>query len=245
MGKRILGLAVVIILIIGVAVAGGYYYLRQGKEKEKAIPASGNIEATEIRVGSEIGGKVKELKFDEGDTAEEGDVLAKLEDELLVAQVNQAKATLAVAMGRGDSAQVAQAQAALNLTELNLKRATITSPISGTIVSRSVEVGELVAPGTTVYVIANLDKVNLVVYIPEDELGKVKLKQEADITVDSFPNRTFTGKVQKITEQAEFTPANIQTKEQRVNLVFAVTISIDNKDHDLKPGMPADAEIKF
>ncbi len=244
MNRRVIVGLVVLVLVIGAGVIT-YYSLGPGKEEEKKVTASGNIEAMEIRVGSEIAGKVKELKFEEGDTVKVDDVLAKIEDELLIDQVSQAKAALAVAMGRGDTAQVAQAQATLILAELNLKRATITAPISGTIVSRPIESGELVAPGTTVYVIANLDKVNLVVYIPEDKLGKVRLKQEANITVDSFPNRTFAGKVQKIAEQAEFTPANIQTKEQRVNLVFAVTISIDNKDHDLKPGMPADAEIKI
>lgn len=244
MEKRIAVVLFVLVLLVGAGLIA-YYYLAPGKEEEKKVTASGNIEARQVRVGAEIAGKIKELEFDEGDTVKEGDVLARLEDELLIAQVNQAKAALAVAVGRGDSAQVAQAQAALNLAELNLKRATITAPISGTIVSRPMEVGELVAPGATVYVIANLDKVNLVVYIPEDKLGKVRLKQEANISVDSFPNQTFAGKVQKIAEQAEFTPANIQTKEQRVNLVFAVTISIDNKDHDLKPGMPADAEIKI
>lgn len=243
MGRRTLAIVVVILLIVVAAGVGGDYYWSQGREEKNVIEASGNIEATEINVGAEIAGKVAELKVDEGDKVEEGQELGQLDDTLLRAQYDQAKASLDLAKTRPDPLSLAQAQAVFNLAELNLKKATLTAPISGTVISRPIEVGEIVAAGTTIFVIANLDRVSLVVYIPEADLGKVKLGKEAKIVVDSFPDRTFSGTVKHISSEAEFTPANIQTKEQRVNLVFAATISIDNKDHDLKPGMPADAKI--
>lgn len=243
MGKRTIAIVVIVLLIVVAGGIGIYYYWSQGEEEKDVIEVSGNIEATEINVGAEMAGKVAELKVDEGEEVEEGEELGKLDDALLKAQYDQAKASLDLAKVRPDPLSLAQAQATFNLAEVSLKKATLTAPIAGTVVSRPLEVGEVVAPGTTVFVIANLDRVSLVVYIPEADLGKVKLGKEAKITVDSFPDRTFSGTIKHISSQAEFTPANVQTKEQRVNLVFAVTISIENKDHALKPGMPADAEI--
>jgi len=85
--------------------------------------------------------------------------------------------------------------------------------------------------------------VTLTVYVPEDKLGYVNVGQEVEIQVDSFPERTFTGNVIAIAHEAEFTPRNVQTQEERVNMVFAVDVQIPNPDHSLKPGLPADAVI--
>lgn len=244
MGKRTIAIVAVVLLILIAAVAGVYYCWSQGEEEKDVIEASGNIEATEIRVGAEVAGKVAELKVDEGNEVKKGEELGKLDDALLKAQYDQAKANLDLAKTRPDPLSLAQAQAAFNLAEVNLRKVTLTAPMAGIVISRPIEVGEVVAAGTTIFVIANLDRVSLVVYIPETDLGKIKLGKEAKIIVDSFPDRTFSGMVNHISSEAEFTPANIQTKEQRVNLVFAITISIKNKDHALKPGMPADAQIK-
>ena len=90
---------------------------------------------------------------------------------------------------------------------------------------------------------ADLDTVTLTVYVPEDQLGLVKIGQEVRVMVDSYPERTFHGEVVYIAAKAEFTPKNVQTKEERVTTVFAVDVKIPNPDHALKPGMPADAEI--
>jgi len=91
--------------------------------------------------------------------------------------------------------------------------------------------------------IANLDEVKLTVYIPENRYGRIQLDQEVDVAVDSFPGQVYEGEVVYISSEAEFTPRNVQTEEERVNTVFAVKILIPNPDHDLKPGMPADATI--
>jgi HlyD family secretion protein len=109
--------------------------------------------------------------------------------------------------------------------------------------NRSINVGETASAGATLMTVANLDEVKLTVYIPENRYGRIRLGQEVHVRVDSFPGETFEGQVIYISSQAEFTPRNVQTKEERVNTVFAVKILIPNPEHDLKPGMPADATI--
>jgi multidrug resistance efflux pump len=105
-------------------------------------------------------------------------------------------------------------------------------------------VGEVALAGATLLTIANLDEVELTIYIPEDELNRVYLGQEVGVQVDSFPGRVFSGTVSYISQQAEFTPKNVQTEKERVNMVFAVRVRLPNSEHLLKPGMPADALIR-
>ena len=101
----------------------------------------------------------------------------------------------------------------------------------------------MAAPGATLLTLGDLDEATLTVYVPEDKLGQVKIGQQVEVYVDSFPERTFIGTVVAIAQEAEFTPRNVQTKEERVNMVFAVEVNIPNPDHALKPGLPADAVI--
>jgi HlyD family secretion protein len=142
-------------------------------------------------------------------------------------------------------AQVAQAQAALEVLQVQLGKLTLRSPIAGLVTSRAIHVGEVAAPGVTLLTIANLDSVKLTVYILEDRIGLVKVGQQVEVSVDSFPGETFVGEVSLIASHAEFTPKNVQTKEGRVSTVFAVKVTIPNPEHKLKPGMPADATIKM
>ncbi|MBM3136371.1 MAG: efflux RND transporter periplasmic adaptor subunit [Chloroflexi bacterium] len=138
-----------------------------------------------------------------------------------------------------------QAQAALEALQVQLGKLTLKSPIAGLVTSRAIHVGEVAAPGATLLTIANLDSVKLTVYIPEDRIGLVKVGQQVEVQVDSFPGETFVGEVTFIANRAEFTPKNVQTKEGRVSTVFAVKVQIPNPEHKLKPGMPADAKIKM
>lgn len=141
-------------------------------------------------------------------------------------------------------AQVQQAQAVLARAQANLANATLTAPITGYVTQKMAEVGELVPIGMPVITLADLRRVWVSVYVPEAQLGLVKLGQPADVTVDSYPGATFHGTVGFISSQAEFTPKNVQTKEDRVTLTFKVKAYIDNKDDQLKPGMPADVVIQ-
>ncbi len=141
-------------------------------------------------------------------------------------------------------AAVQQAQAALNTLDVQLEKMTLKSPRAGWVVERLVHEGELAAPGSTLLTLADLREVTLTIYVAEDEIGQVTVGQPVAVTVDSYPGRTFEGAVSYIGSEAEFTPKNVQTKEERVNTVFAVKVRLPNPEHALKPGMPADAVVE-
>lgn len=141
--------------------------------------------------------------------------------------------------------QVQSAQDAVELLQTQINDATITAPTAGIITTRVVEMGEFVSPGMPIVTITHLEVVHLTIYVPETKLGKVKLGQDAQVSVDTFPGRIFTGKVTYISPEAEFTPKNIQTQEERVKLVYGVKIELENPEKTLKVGMPADAVLKI
>ena len=138
-------------------------------------------------------------------------------------------------------AQVDIAQAALGALRAQADKFTLGAPISGLVLERPVQVGEVALPGAPLMTLADLDKVTLTVYVPEDQLGRVQIGQPVTVTVDAYPGRTFLGMVTSVASQAEFTPKNVQTREERVNMVFGVKVELVSPDHALKPGMPADA----
>jgi multidrug resistance efflux pump len=241
MSKRIIPIVIILLVLAGL---GGYWWYAQATAPDpNQLVLSGNIEATQIKVSAQAGGQVSDLKTEEGKEVKKGAKLVILDSSLLGLQVDQANAALNVAVLSGNAAQINLAQQNVNVAEQNLKRATVTAPAKGTVLDLPYNKGELVNAGSIVATMADLDKVTLVVYVPEDKVGRISLDQEVDVKTDSFPNKTFTGTIIKIADQAEFTPASIQTKEQRVNLVFAVTVSLANGGHRLKPGMPADATV--
>jgi len=136
-----------------------------------------------------------------------------------------------------------KAKASVDLLKKSIRDSYVISPLSGFIVKKFVEVGETVTPMSSLFKVSNLSTVDLVIYVSEVELGKVKLGQKAEVSIDTYPDRKYEGKVTYISPEAEFTPKNVQTKDERTKLVFAVKITVDNKNFDLKPGMPADAKV--
>jgi len=148
--------------------------------------------------------------------------------------------TAAEAGVRQAEAALAQAQAALATLDVQIEKTVIRAPMEGVVLIRNLEVGETAAPGGIVMIIGHLQEVELVVYIPETEYGKVQLGDQVSIIVDSFPGETFTGTVVQISDKAEFTPRNVQTIEGRRATVYAIKLSVPNLDLKLKPGMPAD-----
>lgn len=139
--------------------------------------------------------------------------------------------------------QVEQAEASLEVITVQLDKLTASSPISGVVVARYAEVGEIAKPGATILTVTRLEEVTLTAYVPESKIGQVKLGQRALVSVDSYPDDSFSGEVVYISSEAQFTPRNVQLKEEREKMVFAVKIRLDNPDQKLKPGMPADARI--
>ncbi len=143
------------------------------------------------------------------------------------------------------AARVEQGRQQLKLAQTRLAYAQIISPIDGFVLSKNIEAGEYVAQGTPVVTIGDLNRVWLKAYIPETELGRVKLGQKVAVTTDTYPNKTYDGVIGFIASEAEFTPQNIQTAEERVKLVYRIKVMVENAAHELKPGMPADAVIKL
>ena len=140
-------------------------------------------------------------------------------------------------------ARVNQAVYSVRLLEKSIQDCAVRAPANGVVTEKLVEEGELAAPGTGLYVITDLDTVKLTIYVPETELGNIRLGEKARISIDSRPGAVFPGTVTWISPVAEFTPRDIQTKDERVKLVYAVRIEISNPDGVFKPGMPADAAL--
>jgi membrane fusion protein YbhG len=140
-------------------------------------------------------------------------------------------------------ARLEQAKHTLALAETRLGYATLVSPLSGVVLSKNVEPGEYVAAGTPVVTVGDLEHVWLRAYINETDLGRVKVGQRVYVTSDTYPGRVYEGRVSFIASQAEFTPKNVQTEKERVKLVYRVKVDIPNPNMELKPGMPADADI--
>ena len=172
-----------------------------------------------------------------------------------VKALEQADANLAVAQAARDTVALKQRQvdtlqanrlallsqiAELGATEAERR---VVAPSDGTVVSRAVEIGDVVSPGSPLFTLVDMDRLYLKVYIPEPDIPKVTLGSAADVTVDAFPGRIFSGRVTKIAARAEFTPKNVETADERVKLVFGVEVSVANSDRLLKPGMPADCRI--
>jgi HlyD family secretion protein len=140
-------------------------------------------------------------------------------------------------------ANVKQARESLGLSRITLDNATLLAPGAGVITVRQAEIGEVVSPGTPVATLADLDHLWLRAYVPETDLGRIRWGQAATIRTDTYPGKTYKGRISFISPQAEFTPKSVQTFQERVTLVYRIKIDLENPNHELKPGMPADAEI--
>jgi HlyD family secretion protein len=140
-------------------------------------------------------------------------------------------------------AELKKAQATLELARTRLGYATLVSPASGVALVRPAEVGEVAAVGSVVLTIGDLDNVWFEGYIPETDLGKVRYGQKAAIATDTYPDKRYPGTVSYIASRAQFTPKSVETRKERVTLVYRTKIRVENPEHELKPGMPADAVL--
>jgi HlyD family secretion protein len=144
---------------------------------------------------------------------------------------------------RSAAAQVEQAQAALDYATISLEHSYLISPMDGMVLERLVEVGDYANLGTPIYTVSDLRMMKMTVYVSEVQLARIRLGDEAKVVLDGMSDRPFSGKVIYISPTAEFTPKNVETKEDRIKLVFAVKIGIANPENYLKAGLPADASI--
>ncbi len=183
--------------------------------------------------------------------------LTLVEEGPRIEQIEQAKAALVQAEQRlalvrkgprqeaidQARARLQQAQQALAISRTRLAYTSLHSPVTGLVLSENVEAGEFVAAGTPIVTVADLNNIWLRAYINETDLGRVKVGQAVRVTTDTYPDKVYEGHISFIASEAEFTPKNVQTQKERVKLVYRVKITVANPDMELKPGMPADAEI--
>ena len=214
--------ALLVVIALGVA-AWLAYTIWQPGQAPGPLTASGTTEADEILVAPEVAGRIVALPFEEGARVRAGDVVATLDDSLLRLQLTQA-----------DPATQRQLQILLDKYALR-------APSDGVVTRVPARVGETAQPGQPLLAIADLRRLKATLYVLERDLGAVRVGQPILVTADAFPGRSFHGVVSSINQRAEFTPRNIQTQRDRLNLVFGVKVRIDNPDHALKPGMPVDA----
>jgi HlyD family secretion protein len=170
--------------------------------------------------------------------------LTESESMLKLAQGNLTRIDAAKQDVEVASAQINSINASLNQASIQLAYTQLKSPMDGVITSRNVEPGETVNSGREVITISDLSRVDLKIFVDETEIGKVKPGQKVDVKVDTFPGKTYTGSVSFISPEGEFTPKIIQTKKERVKLVYLVKVSIPNPNFELKSGMPADAWLR-
>jgi HlyD family secretion protein len=176
--------------------------------------------------------------------------LAKTTRDGAEAKVREARESLALVKKGPRQEKIDQARASLQAAEQALAQAqtrleytVVVSPLSGIVLSKNIEPGEYVSPGTPVVTVGEVSQVFLRAYINETDLGRVKVGQKVKVTTDTFPGKSYEGRISFLAPQAEFTPKNIQTQKERVKLVYRIKVEIPNPRMELKPGMPADGEI--
>jgi HlyD family secretion protein len=225
--------------------------LLSGARKEDIKLAQDQVESAEINLDQAAADKERFQKLYETYTI----TLKQLEDvltkyEIALNQYNSANENLTKIKNITRKEEIESAKAnveknkvSMELIQQNIDDCTIKSPVTGIVSKKYSETGEYVTPGSSVLKISDLKTVNLFIYITEPELGKVKLGQIAEVSIDSYKDKIYKGEIIYISPEAEFTPKSIQTKEERTKLVYAVKIRIPNSELDLKSGMPADAKL--
>lgn len=210
-----------------------------GARPQELQQAEAQVEIARQRLGeAEAGARPQELKEAESQVAQSKAQVEAARAALDLALAGPRKEQISSARGR-----VEQARGTLQTAKSAHEQTQIFSPTTGRVTLRNMEPGELATPGQPIVRIAELRRVWLRVYVPEPQVGLVKLGQRAEVTADAFPDKRYAGRVIEIAEEPEFTPRNVQTKEERVKLVFGVKIEVENPSQELKPGMPADAVI--
>lgn len=273
---------------------------------EGLLYGNGRIEATEVTVSAEVGGRVVESALVEGRTVQANDLLVRLEETDLNTRLKQAEANAAAAQrvraqveqqivtarhhlqtaeadfaryrklretgnvslqmldraenqqreaqGQVDELVARRAQAEANhnaasheaaLLSSQAGKAIVRAPSAGTILAKGIEAGEFAAPGRTIAVLADLARIELKIYVPESEIGKIKLNDPARVRVDAFPQRYFEARVARMDQRAQFTPKDVHMPDERARLVFGVVLAVGNPEGYLKPGMPADAWVRW
>lgn len=169
--------------------------------------------------------------------------IAQAEENLAQAALDQVKAGPRMEELEIAKAKLAEAQANLDLVNAQLALMELQSPVNGVVSQVLVHPGEIVTPGAPLAYIVDPNELTLTVYVPVTRIADIHIGTSVQISVDAYPGQDFAGQIQRIADQAQFTPTSVQTQEERVRQVFAVEIQLENPMGKLKPGMPADIKI--
>jgi RND family efflux transporter MFP subunit len=255
--KRTL-MIVAIVAVVGAVGFGVYTYMTgTSAASGSTLGGTGTIEAVNVTVSSQASGRIVAARLKVGDVVRKGQVLFMLDRQMSLQQIAQAEAgvkaaeaTLQYAKDNSktdaeiaqDSAAVDQAKATLKMAQIQYGYATVTAPISGVALTVPVNLGENATPGQTLARLGDTQHLTVSIYVPENQIGQVKIGKTGSLTTDSS-DKTYKCVVTSVASQAEFTPASIETKDQRTKLVYQVKLDITDSDRNLKPGMPADVVL--
>jgi HlyD family secretion protein len=208
-------------------------------KKGEAVARLDTDELEKQKAEAEASQKAAQFTFERAQ-----DDYERAENLLKAGSVPQQKRDAARTAADSARANVEALKASLDLANTRLGFAELASPTDGFILVKSAEAGEVVQAGATVFTVGNLRDVWVTAYVNESSLGRVKLNQPVDVRTDTYPDKAYSGRISFISQEAEFTPKQIQTQEERVKLVYRIKIAVDNENMELKPGMPADAFIR-
>jgi HlyD family secretion protein len=203
------------VALVGVGLYRGWYV----PAPAGPVTALGTLEATEVSVSSEVSARIQDVLVVEGQAVHAGDIVVRLDDTLPQVQYRQGAA------------------ADQQLLQVQLSKYVLTAPLSGVVLRRSAEPGEVALPGVPLLVVADVLNLDLTVYLPQRDLARVYVGQAVAVEAEAIPGAPVFGTVRSIADRAEFTPRNTQTSRDRLNLVFAVKAHVPNADRQLKAGM--------
>lgn len=249
----------VIVAIVLLLIAGGTWWWWWSSTQTGPAAAqqfSGSVEADQYQIAPTLAGRITAVTVAEGDRVSSGQILATLDGSAFSLQreqaqqgVTAAKAALTNARDNGTSADVTaakakvkQAEAAVKLADVELSYTKVAAPRAGVVTSVTANAGENAAPGKTMVTIIDPQSLFVRVFVPETQIGAVSVGQQARLTTDST-SQGFSGQVSFIASQSEFTPNTVQTKDQRVKLVYEVRVRVTDNSGVLKAGMPVDVTI--
>ncbi len=222
--RRALGFTLAVAALVGLSSSAcGAASLPWGQPAD-TLTASGTLEADELVISARVTGLIVALPAVAGSSVAVGAPVAKIDDRNVQLQIRQAP----------------DIATRLNL-ELQAQDYVLLAPVGGVVTRVPVHVGEMAFPGQALLAIADLSSLDLTLYLDEVDLSRVRVGQRVLLAADPYPGRRFEGLVTSINQQAEFTPRNVQTRTDRLNLVFGVQATVPNPDGALKPGMPVDA----
>jgi HlyD family secretion protein len=216
---------------------------RQKLEAARATIANDDADVAQKNLDYERSQKLWTEKIISGDQRDRTETALKQSNAAMqrdIAMQRGAQQDIAVA-----KANIRSAQENLALAKIMLGYTSLRAPFSGVILTRQTELGEVMQPGTPVVTLADLDHVWLRAYVAETDLGRIRWGQAATVHTDTYPGRAYPGQISFIASEAEFTPKSVETHKERVTLVYRIKIDVSNPNHELKPGMPADATIQL